>query len=322
MENIENKYISVRWIDGKKRKVIVDMYENIINRSPTKDDLKGLEELPSKKVLCANKEYLIGYMKRFYNENRRVPMCDDFSNNPRYPCFNTYIRIFGGWNNSIKEAGLWKRRYNNDHSCCRCGISFDEIEELGRTPIKECDEKGDWTGNWDCLKCWRKYDPNSDSNIQKRLANCRTGNIRSGCTQEKGDRDVELICTLYRYIDLNKKYDNHITEIDCLDEKTGLLYQVKGLHYNSKYKRWHFGHLEREYHKKYEDMIFVCKSEDWKIVEELYRIPSWELKCRKGVGIYKNPTDSWGNHITPWYEQYRVKDKEELKRANELQQKY
>ena len=323
MKNIlENKYTSVRWIDMKKRKVIVDVYENIISRDPTKEELKGLKEIPSKKELCTDKEYLIGYMKQFYLENRKVPACDDFSNNTRYPSFNTYINMFGSWKNAIKYAGLWKKRYNENHACDRCGKSFDDIEESGRHPLKEYDEKRNWTGNWDCKICYEKYDPNSHFNTLKLITNCRTDNItdniRTGSEQEKGYQDVELVCRLYQYVDLNKKY---ATEIDCIDEETALLYQVEGRCYNSEYGRWNFGSLEKDWHKKYENMILVCKSEDGKLVKELYRIPSYEINGRKGICIYNNPTDNLDNPIIPWYEQYRVEDKEELSKANDIWKK-
>lgn len=39
----EDKYISIRIIDGKPRKVIVDEIGNIANRKPNKIELKNLE---------------------------------------------------------------------------------------------------------------------------------------------------------------------------------------------------------------------------------------------------------------------------------------
>lgn len=35
----------------------------------------------------------------------------------------------------------------------------------------------------------------------------------------------------------------------------------------------------------------------------------------------REPKDSWGNPITPWYEEYRIKDQEELNRINDIWQK-
>lgn len=37
-----------------------------------------------------------------------------------------------------------------------------------------------------------------------------------------------------------------------------------------------------------------------------------------GISIYKNPTGRWGNLITSQFEQYRVTDKDELKKTNEI----
>ena len=39
---VEKRFTSVRLIDGKPRKVIIDEIGNIINRNPTKEDLLGL----------------------------------------------------------------------------------------------------------------------------------------------------------------------------------------------------------------------------------------------------------------------------------------
>lgn len=38
----ENKFASIRLIDDKQKKVIVNICEDIINRNPTKDELKDL----------------------------------------------------------------------------------------------------------------------------------------------------------------------------------------------------------------------------------------------------------------------------------------
>lgn len=42
------------------------------------------------------------------------------------------------------------------------------------------------------------------------------------------------------------------------------------------------------------------------------------LKKHNKITITRNPTDSSGSFITPWYEKYRITDEEYLKKTNEI----
>lgn len=103
------RHKSYRIIDGKRRIVIVEDGK-IVNRDPSKEELKGLEGDVTKKQLYVNNEYLLGCLRQFYNENGRVPMAKDFNNNSKYPNYGTYQNHFGSWNNAIEMAGLWDNR--------------------------------------------------------------------------------------------------------------------------------------------------------------------------------------------------------------------
>jgi len=107
------------------------------------------------------------------------------------------------------------------------------------------------------------------------IGNRRTGNQDPNSNYAKGDRGEELLCRWKGYTNLNKKNNNYVSRIDCLDEKTGLYYQV---------------------------------SNDKKNIEMGYEIPEKEITRAKGINIVKNPTDRWGNSIIPKYEQYRISD--------------
>lgn len=102
------EYSSYRIIGKKPRLVIVDENGNIINKNPSKEELKGLEEEPYK--VNTKKEYtdseLLNYLKIFYDKNKRIPTRRDFENNSKYPGCNTYVRHFGGWNDALKLLGL------------------------------------------------------------------------------------------------------------------------------------------------------------------------------------------------------------------------
>lgn len=182
-----------------------------------------------------------------------------------------------------------------------------------------------WTKNWLCKSCYSKdYDKNnsnSRNNILKSIGNCRTGNQDEDSAQAKGKKSQKLACKSYGWIDLNEKNDNYSTgtPIDCYDPKTGLYHQVQWRSYDDYNKCWNSGgKLEREWYKEFTDMVFYCADRYGRIIERIYIFPIEEIRKRTGITIYKNPKDRWGNPITPWYEKYRVKDEDGLKKANEL----
>lgn len=107
-------YKSYRIIDGKPRWVIIDDNGNIINKNPAKGELKGLEKeirkpydtLRGKRRKYTDEE-LFGYLRRFYDENGRIPVKRDFDiGDPRYPSSNSYVTHFGSWSSVLKLIKL------------------------------------------------------------------------------------------------------------------------------------------------------------------------------------------------------------------------
>ncbi len=134
----KNRFTSVRVIEGKLRKIIVDKNGDIINRNPSKEELVGIEKERyklSRKERYTNEE-LLGYLRQFYKENGRVPKKLDFNNNPKYPNYSTYFKYFGSWNKSIELTGLWDERdlsrYTNEELL---GYLRQFYKENGRVPI-------------------------------------------------------------------------------------------------------------------------------------------------------------------------------------------
>ena len=101
-------YKDYRFINEKVRTVIVDEDGRILNRNPIKEELKKLEIVKYKKLLYSDKE-LIEALKRFYEEKVRVPIENDFVNNPKYPCYRIYSNRIG-WTNAIILAGIYDKR--------------------------------------------------------------------------------------------------------------------------------------------------------------------------------------------------------------------
>lgn len=117
-ENIWSKFTSIRQIDVKNKKVIVNICGDIINIYPTREELKCLRPELSKKVLSNNEEYLLEFLRYFDNKEGRPPTERDFRNNPKYLSCTIYQNFFGGWNNAIEKAGFIKRKY-------KICVSFD-----------------------------------------------------------------------------------------------------------------------------------------------------------------------------------------------------
>lgn len=221
----------------------------------------------------------------------------------------------------LEKEIYFKKKYNETNTCDRCGIGFDIATG---NPRREYKKEGNWTGKWDCQSCYEKYDPNSKNNIIKSMRDRRTGNLDLNSEQAKGDLFQELTCRWRSTVsvipveDLNKKLDNYNSPIDhSRDSELGII-QTQGRLYNKYNQLWNFNSLEREWEKEFDNMICYCASKDGKVIERLYIFPYEEIGNRKGIGIYKNPTDSHSNPKTSWYDEYRVKDEDTIKRVNDI----
>lgn len=109
---MEDRYKTKRIVNGNPKWVIVDEVGKVINKNPTREEIKDIKIWfsPSKGSIGNKKkytkEYLIECLWESCIENERLPKIDDFTNNPKLPSYITFIRYFGSWNNALKEAGL------------------------------------------------------------------------------------------------------------------------------------------------------------------------------------------------------------------------
>lgn len=120
---------------------------------------------------------------------------------------------------------------------------------------------------------------------------------------------------LYDANDLNKENDNYNCLIDHWCKELGF-FQTKGRLYYPVRRWWYFSDLEGDWYKEFNKLVAYCASEDGKVIERIYEFPKEEIIKRTGIAIYKNPSRG-----IQWYEQYRVKDEERLKEANDLWKK-
>jgi len=219
------------------------------------------------------------------------------------------------------------KRYNKTNTCDKCREEDIETKISPGNAYGQYGENGMRTGKWYCGNCYRKEqykNGNTNDNLINEMRDRRTGNLNPNSNQAKGDNFEELTCRWRSTIstipveNLNKKLDNYHSPIDhSRDSELGIP-QTQGRFYNARNGLWSFGRLEREWEKEFDNMICYCASKDGKIIERLYIFPKKEIEKRKGIAITKNPTDCVGNYKIPWYEQYRVKDEETLKKVNNI----
>ena len=136
------------------------------------------------------------------------------------------------------------------------------------------------------------------------------------CSTAKGNKFQKLTCKWRNIKDLNIENDDYNTPIDhSRDAELGII-QTRGRFYNK--IAWYFSHLDDDWGKQFDNMICYCASKDRKSIERIYIFPLKEIKKRTNIGIYKSPKDKWGNHITSWYEQYRIIDEETINKVNDI----
>jgi hypothetical protein len=51
-------------------------------------------------------ESIVESIKNFHREHDRIPQCNDFLHNSKYPSFKTVSNYFGSWNKAIEVAGF------------------------------------------------------------------------------------------------------------------------------------------------------------------------------------------------------------------------
>lgn len=93
-------------VDGKIGWIVVDENGHIVNKYPNKNELKDLQTEPYEMKKKYTDEELLTLMQRFYRENGRTPIKNDFDNNPRYPGSATYQIRFDSWTNALKKVGM------------------------------------------------------------------------------------------------------------------------------------------------------------------------------------------------------------------------
>lgn len=222
----------------------------------------------------------------------------------------------------LKEAKI--KYYNRTNTCNRCG---KDLFHCSGSPCKEYKEL-DWTGRWLCHNCKLKDNndsPNSHRNIIKQMRPCRMGNSDMNSAQAFWNNCEELTCiqaakAAWRGVkSLNKENDNYRSPIDHSRDPELDIIQTQGRIFTniSLYSDgWCFGGFEDEWFKEFGNMICYCVNNDGKTIERIYIFPKKVIVKFKGISIICNTKYRCG-----WYEQYRVKNENIVRKVNEIWKK-
>lgn len=206
---------------------------------------------------------------------------------------------------TLNEYTKKKYKYNKTEICDRCGIKLTD----DTYPRREFDKDGNWTGKWDCYKCYSKFDPNSKLNLFKSVSDRRTGNQNPNSTNAKGDKFQKLTCIWLDVKDLNIENDDFHSQIDHSKHPSLGILQTKGKLYDSNNNRWDLN-AGSEHGKNFDNSIFYCTSEDGKFIERVYIFPWSEVLRRSTISIYNSKKN------ISWTEEYRIKDDGVLEKVN------
>lgn len=216
-----------------------------------------------------------------------------------------------------KKHEIVERRYNSTNICDNIenGIKCENILVPGKAYKKY--NNGIWTKKWLCKNCHGrredKINPDTRNNILKSMSDRRTNNIKEN-NNWKGDLFEELTHRWKGVKILSIENDCYNGPLDHSCDSEGKIYQTMGRSGTVCYDaEVHCFTFEREWKKNFDFEICYCTSNDEKIIEKMYIFPKEEIVGRTSVTIYKNPSKRIG-----WYEKYRFKDEEELRKVNEI----
>jgi len=279
---IEWSKFKTEMLVGRKLR-IVNILGDIISENPTKEESDQLRYYPGrscyeiKNLLKEDmKVYLLEIIRYFYYREGRIPLMVDFNNNPKYPSCTAYQRVFGSWNNAIREAGLQPRQkgggiFYSDEELLKTLIQF--FEEKGRLPVEE-----DFVNNPKYPShqtYYRRF--GSWGNALKILGLDLDSMIRYGIVEnsnQKGRLGELFVLESFDQIgaiDLSgKNRTRHSSDGKC---PQGYDYDVKTSGLKMNY--WRFYHVDIQYEVEY--FYLLAFSTNYDRVMYAWRIPTWEF---------------------------------------------
>jgi hypothetical protein len=271
-------YKSKRPVDGKPPIwVIVDENSKVVNRNPSKEELKIYKSEPRTDFdtyRYTDKE-LLDLLKQFVDKNRRVPTRREFRNNPSYPSSETYRRFFGSWNNALILAEVCTRkRYEKCTNEVLLNYLKQFYEEYERVPIYS-DLKNN--NEYPSIETYRQRFGGLN-NALKLVGMDLDTRIMSGrlyTNREKGRLSEIIIIKLLGHKGIDLSGDNCSNYLDGICPN-GMTYEVKSSKFYTELNSWIFGTKNRDKSDNVEAIqwwYFIAFNEDYTKLLYLWRVP-------------------------------------------------
>jgi len=148
-------------------------------------------------------DVLLDYLIKFYTENDRIPVYNDFRYTKNFPDPCTYINHFGSWNNALQFAGLNVNKFKNKLT----GEEYCEICKSTETSL------AGWYYRDDLRICSKCHDNNRY--YLHGIMNPKS-NIGIGIITEY------IVCKILKCFKCNT-YDNFNAPYDLISEKYGTI---------------------------------------------------------------------------------------------------
>lgn len=345
-----SKFRDLRQIDNVWKKVIVNICGCIIKDNPTNDELKEIKPYPGRSwtnirelLEEEQKKYLLEFIRYFYYKEERIPVQNDFNDNPKYPNYKVYEKVFCSWNKALTEAGLStqhggrKKDLRTNEQLLEYPIKF--FEENGRAPtitdfVNNPRYPGYSTyikrfGSWqDALKLVGLDLESMTKNgfLENNRQKARLSEIFVRDNFADKDRTVDLSGE-----NCNSPYDGICPK--------GLNYDVKSSKFYNERDRWIFG-IYNVYKEDIEWYYLLAFNENWTELLHVWRISAIDFlnqieKRRIYIGMgdnYEYNVDNMRQYeITErfvllfenWLDHIQKKDNTEiLENANTMIRKY
>lgn len=246
------------------------------------------DELITKEKLTD--EELLEHQRQFKKESGRYPTANDFKNNPKYPCPETYRIRFGSWNKSLEKSLNIKRekyeKYTDDELL---NYPKDFAEKNGKPPTT-----GDFTNSpkYPSVVAYQKRF-GSWSNMLKMAGldlDTMTKNEIIETNNQKG-RFAE-ICVIQHFVQhpIDLAVENHNSPYDGICPN-GLIYDVKSSSLHNIGNYYEFG-IRKQYNKEIEKIeihYLLAFNEDYTVMMHAWRIPTLDIIHKDTLYIGYNP---------------------------------
>lgn len=244
------------------------------------------------------KNGLLECLQKFYIENGKAPTLRDFTRKSGYPSNINYKRVFGSWNNAIREANLDINHAYTNEQLTESITKF--IRKNGKIPTAN-----DFTGN-------PEY-PNFTTFI-RRFGSWNKALEHAGFETDEMIKNGMLECEYHkgRLFEMKVRDSFKGTSVDSAGKRanspydgicpTGKIYDAKSSGFNR--SGWEFNFLNKEIEKI--DYLYLGAFDiEYNVLMHVWLIPTSFLNGKKSIWI----SNGKGEYNVSNMKKYEVTDK-------------